>query len=53
MMAEDLEKEGVKVLLAGDISIDAINTLATHGIEVVPKCEGYSTALVKLFLAGK
>jgi len=52
-MAEELEKEGIKILLAGNISTSAINILAAHGIKVIRNCEGYAIELVKLFLADK
>jgi len=52
-MAENLEKEGVEVVLAGNISTCTIDLFAKYGIKVVRNCEGYAIELVKLFLAGK
>ena len=52
-MAEILEKNGVKVMLAGGIGTGAINKLAEHGIEVIRNCEGNATEQVKRYLAGE
>jgi len=52
-IAEVLENEGVKVLLAGGIGNGAINKLAEHGIEVIRNCEGNATQQVQSYLGGE
>lgn len=52
-IAETLEKNGVKVMLAGGIGNGAINKLAQHGIEVVRNCAGNATEQVQRYLAGE
>lgn len=52
-MAEELERRGVRFLLAGGIGTGAINKLAAHNIQVIRNCEGNATEQVKRFLAGE
>jgi predicted Fe-Mo cluster-binding NifX family protein len=51
-MAEILEKQGVKVLLAGGIGNGAINKLEERGIKVIRNCDGNATEQVQLYLNG-
>ena len=52
-IASILQKMDVKVLLAGNMGMGALNMLISHGIEVIRGCSGISDELVYEFLDGK
>ncbi len=49
-IAAVLEREGVKVMLAGNMGGGALNVLSSHNIKVLRGCEGDVTAVVKSYL---
>jgi len=51
-IAEILSKEGVSVMLAGNIGAGAINHLNAFGIDVVRGCYGPTDSVVNEFLKG-
>ena len=52
-IAQVLENEGIKIMLAGGIGDGAVNVLEAHGVEVIRNCQGDVTELVKKYLAGE
>jgi predicted Fe-Mo cluster-binding NifX family protein len=51
-IAEILSKEGVSVMLAGNIGAGAIDHLNAYGIDVVRGCYGPADSVVNEFLKG-
>jgi predicted Fe-Mo cluster-binding NifX family protein len=45
-----LKEKGVKVMLAGNIGMGAINVLNNHGIDVIRGCEGHVNTVVEKYL---
>lgn len=52
-IAEELEKKGVSVMLAGNMGEGAMNTLSAHHIKVVRGCSGDIQNVVTEYLNGK
>ncbi len=52
-IAPILQNEGVKVMLAGNMGMGALNMLAMHDIEVIRGCSGNTDEVVRLFLEGQ
>lgn len=51
-IAADLERIGVKVMLAGNMGEGAKNKLAAHGINVIRGCKGDINTVINSFLSG-
>lgn len=51
-IASDLQKAGVKIMLAGGIGDGAVNVLNSNGITVIRNCFGDVTELVAEYLSG-
>lgn len=52
-IAGDLEKAGVKVMLAGNMGEGALNVLKSHNIEVIRGCQGEVRAVLEAYLEGE
>ncbi len=52
-IASILQKQGVSILLAGNMGDGAMNVLHRHGIQVHRGCSGDASKAVETFLAGQ
>lgn len=52
-IAADLQKDGVSVMLAGNMGDGALNVLSSHNIEVIRGCQGNIDDVLNAYLKGE